>query len=150
MREKIYYIEQSKFILKARGSIHHIESGSFELPDYSTSPWILPHWNLTPDYALDPKMSEFGNGAWKRGWILYSLDKWRTLPMSHQLPKFFLWLCFHGFYNEWDFEAYYWLKLRSASKVPRSIIGFKGNFGWHHELERENGSGREWLQSTKV
>lgn len=117
---------KNKPILKARGSIWHIESESFELSDYFTSPWILLYWNLTPCYTYTPICPILAMSM-EEGTSSYDLGKWRTLPLSPQAQMYFVWLCFYVFCNKWDFEAYYWQKLWSASKVPTAVIDFNCN-----------------------
>lgn len=86
-----------------------------------------PLLKFDPLLYLHPNLSESGNEH--EGTSSYDLGKWRTLPLSHQAQKYFVWHCFYVFFfcNKWDFEAYYWQKLWSASKVPKAVISFNCN-----------------------
>lgn len=55
-----------------------------------------PLLKFDPLLYLHPNLSESGNEH--EGTSSYDLGKWRTLPLSHQAQKYFVWHCFYVFF----------------------------------------------------
>ena len=68
-------------------------------------------------------MSDSINGAWKKeGGALCDLGKWGTLPLSHQLQKYFVWLCFYGSVTNEILKPVIVWKLDQLQKYSRLLL----------------------------